>query len=260
MAKEKPKVVILAGGLGTRISEESDYKPKPMVEVGGMPILRHIMAQYAKFGFQDFVVCVGYKGEKIKDYFLNLQQHSSDFSIDYRTGKLSIIGSKSFDWRVTVVDTGTETLTGGRLRRVADLLGNTFFMTYGDGVSTVDIAKQLAFHEAHGRLATVLAVRPPSRFAVLTVNKGNKVVRFEEKPKTEVGWISGGFFVLNKPVLDLIEGDDTIWEKTPLQKLARDGELMSFRHTGFWHAVDTLHDKRQLELAFQKRAGPWRLP
>ncbi len=251
------KVVILAGGLGTRIAEESDVKPKPMIEIGGKPLIHYIMEHYAKFGFKDFIICVGYKGEMIREYFNDLKYRSSKSLYDFTENESAKSYANPNNWTISIIDTGLDTFTGGRLKRVSHLLGDTFFMTYGDGVSTVNIEKQLAFHKSHDKLATILAVHPPSRFAVLKIDSNNKVVRFREKPKSEVGWVNGGFFILQNKVIELIADDNTIWERTPLEQLTEDGELVAFRHTGFWQALDTIHDKRLLEQAYIQRIGPW---
>jgi glucose-1-phosphate cytidylyltransferase len=249
------QLVILAGGLGTRIAEESDTKPKPMVEIGGKPILLHIMEHYSKHGVKEFIICSGYKGYQLKEYFSNFHLHTSDFTVSLLDGIIQIDKQSSPDWKISVVDTGLETMTGGRLKRVRHLLTGTFLMTYGDGLSTANITEELEFHKSHGKLATVLAVRPPSRFAVLDVKDNGRVAQFREKPADEVGWINGGFFVLNPEVIDLIDGDDTTWEQYPLQELASRGELMAFHHEGFWQAVDTIRDKRGLEAMWS--GGLW---
>lgn len=241
------QVVILAGGLGTRIAEESDLRPKPMVEVGGKPLLWHVMKQYADHGFTDFIICVGYKGYQIKEYFANYHRHTSDFSVDLKTGEIEIHPSPTTPWNVTIVDTGQDTMTGGRLKRVSHLLGETFMMTYGDGVSDIDLTRELEFHLNHGKNATIAAVRPPSRFAVLDIESSGKVSTFREKPLDEVGWINGGFFVLSRSVIELIADDSTVWERNPLELLAESDQLQAFKHEGFWHAVDSLRDKRVLE-------------
>lgn len=251
------KLVILAGGFGTRISEESDLRPKPLVEIGGMPIIWHIMSLYAAHGIKDFVICAGYKGYMLKEYFANQMLHQSDIVIDYASGKTEFINARRLDWRVSIIDTGLNSMTGGRLRRVGDLLrGETFCMTYGDGLSDIDITAEIAFHKAHGRKATMAAVAPPGRFGALQL-AGDRVERFVEKPQGGEGLINGGFFVLEPSVLDLIAGDDTIWERAPLETLAETGELQAFRHDGFWQPMDTLRDKRVLEEAWAKGA-PWK--
>ncbi|WP_337186762.1 glucose-1-phosphate cytidylyltransferase [Phenylobacterium sp.] len=253
------KTVILAGGLGTRISEESQFKPKPMIEIGGRPILWHIMRHYAHHGFDDFIVCLGYRGYVVKEYFANYVLHNADLTVDMATGALEYHATNHEPWKVTLVETGSDTMTGGRLKRVAKYLepGRPFFMTYGDGVSDVDLSALLAFHEAHGREATITAVAPPGRFGALDIQDG-RVDRFVEKPPGDQGLINGGFFVLNPAVLDRIDGDPTIWEREPLEGLAADGQLMAFRHDGFWAAMDTLRDKNVLEALWASGEAPWR--
>jgi glucose-1-phosphate cytidylyltransferase len=252
------KAVILAGGLGTRIAEESDTKPKPMVEVGGRPLLWHIMKIYAHHGIKDFVICLGYKGYVIKEFFFNYYRHMSDMRIDLRTGEHQILNSQSEDWRITLVDTGAETMTGGRLKRAAKYLdGETFCLTYGDGLADVDIGAEVAAHRSHGKLATVLAVQPPGRFGVLNIDPARQVTSFVEKPKDEIGWINGGFFVLEPRVIDYVKDDATSWEKEPLMKLAQDGQLNAFNHNGFWQPCDTLRDKRELEALWSTGKAPW---
>lgn len=254
------KAVILAGGLGTRIAEESDTKPKPMVEVGGRPLLWHIMKCYAHHGVKDFVICLGYKGYVIKEFFFNYYRHMADMRIDLKNGEHQILNSQSEDWKVTLVDTGPDTMTGGRLKRVAPYLGTEpFCLTYGDGLSDIDIGAEIAFHRQHGKLATVAAVQPPGRFGVLNIDKDRQVSSFEEKPSDEIGWINGGFFILNPEVIKFIEGDDTSWERAPLTTLAKEGELAAFEHKGFWQACDTLRDKRELEKLWNSGAAPWRV-
>lgn len=254
------KVVILAGGLGTRIAEESDAKPKPMVEVGGRPLLWHIMKTYSHHGFKEFIICLGYKGYVIKEFFSNYYRHMSDLQIDLRTGEHRILNSQSEDWQVTLIDTGPETMTGGRLKRVAPYLGGeTFCLTYGDGLSDIDISAELAFHKSHGKLATVAAVQPPGRFGVLNMDEHHHVSSFEEKPSDEIGWINGGFFILEPEVIDYIAGDATSWEREPLSKLAQDGQLAAFQHTGFWQPCDTLRDKRDLERLWSGGRAPWQV-
>jgi glucose-1-phosphate cytidylyltransferase len=252
------KAVILAGGLGTRIAEESDYKPKPMVEVGGRPLLWHIMKTYAHHGIKEFVICLGYKGYVIKEFFFNYYRHTADLSIDLRTGEHEVLNSQSEDWKVTLIDTGAETMTGGRLKRVAQYLGDsTFCLTYGDGLADVDITAEIAFHRNHGRLVTVAAVQPPGRFGVLNLARDGGVTSFEEKPSDEIGWINGGFFVVEPRAIDYISGDAMSWEQDPLKNLARDGQLAAFTHQGFWQPCDTLRDKRQLEQLWNSGNAPW---
>lgn len=252
------KAVILAGGLGTRMSEETDTKPKPMVEIGGRPLIWHIMKSYSHHGVNDFVVCLGYKGYVIKEYFFNYYRHTSDLEIDLRDGTAKVLSSQSEDWKITLVDTGAETMTGGRLRRVAShLQGGTFCMTYGDGLSDIDIGKEIAFHRAHGKLATVAAVQPPGRFGVLDIADDSQVTAFREKPSDEIGWINGGFFVLEPKAIDYVAGDSTSWEQEPLFALARDRQLAAFEHSGFWKPCDTLRDKREMEALWESGKPPW---
>ncbi|KPB87701.1 Glucose-1-phosphate cytidylyltransferase [Pseudomonas syringae pv. maculicola] len=254
------KAVILAGGLGTRIAEESDTKPKPMVEIGGKPLLWHIMRSYANHGIKDFVICLGYKGYVIKEFFSNYYNHMSDMTIDLATGDQKILNSQAEDWRITSVDTGAETMTGGRLKRVAPYLNNeTFCLTYGDGLSDIDISAEVAFHRQHGKLATVAAVQPPGRFGVLNIDAENNVSSFSEKPADEIGWINGGFFVLEPEVIKYIDGDSISWEREPLTNLAKDGNLCAFQHHGFWQPCDTLRDKRELEALWATNNAPWRI-
>ncbi len=252
------KAAILAGGLGTRLMEETETRPKPMVEIGGKPILWHIMKQYSSHGINEFVVCLGYKGYVVKEYFANYYLHMADVTIDMARNGLEIHRNTAEPWRVTLVDTGAATMTGGRLRRVRDFLGDApFCMTYGDAVSTVDIAASVAFHHAHGKLATVTAVRPPARFGALDLH-GGQVQGFREKPLGEQ-LINGGFFVLQPEALDLIDGDDTTWEQEPMQRLAATGDLQAWRHDGFWQPMDTLREKRLLEDLWQSGRAPWRV-
>jgi glucose-1-phosphate cytidylyltransferase len=252
------KAVILAGGLGTRLSEETNFKPKPMVEVGGRPIMWHIMKLYLQHGVREFIVCCGYKGYLIKEYFANYRLHMSDVTVDMTAGQIRFGNSEAEDWVITLVDTGQTTMTGGRLARVRQHLKDedAFCMTYGDGVSDVDIGATIAFHRAHGRAATVTAVRPPSRFGVLQMI-GDRVSSFAEKPEGD-GWINGGFFVLSPSVLDCIEGDESVWEREPLQKLASDDQLRAYKHDGFWHAMDTLRDRHALESLWSSGDAPWK--
>lgn len=252
------KIVILAGGLGSRLSEETTLRPKPMVEIGGKPLLWHIMNIYAFYGYNEFVLACGYKGELIKEYFSSFVLHNSDLHIDLKTGKQSILNATTPEWKVAVVDTGLETLTGGRLRRLRKWIGNeTFMVTYGDGVGNVDIKALVNFHRKHGKKATVTAVIPPPRFGGLEL-EGDKVSCFTEKPHNTGAWINGGFFVFEPSVLDYIDGDAVSLEREPLERLAADGELMAFRHSGFWHPVDTLRDKHHLENLWNQEA-PWKI-
>jgi glucose-1-phosphate cytidylyltransferase len=253
------KTVILAGGLGTRISEESHLKPKPMIEIGGKPILWHIMKLYSAHGFNDFIVCLGYKGYVVKEYFANYVMHHADLTVDLAKGAIEYHQTKHEPWRVTLVDTGAETMTGGRLKRVAEYLtpGEPFFLTYGDGVADVDLGALAAFHRGHGKAATITAVAPPGRYGALEIDDG-RVQRFIEKPPGDNGLINGGFFVLDPSVIGRIEGDATVWEAAPLEGLAAAGELMAFRHDGFWAAMDTLRDKNILESLWASGEAPWR--
>jgi glucose-1-phosphate cytidylyltransferase len=253
------KAVILAGGLGTRISEETALRPKPMVEIGGMPILWHILKGYSFHGVNDFVICLGYRGYMIKEYFANYFLHMSDVTIDLSNNQLSVHHKHAEPWRITLVDTGIDTQTGGRLGRVRDYLdGDTFCFTYGDGVADIDIGAELAFHREAGTMATMCAVQPPGRFGALDID-GNRITRFEEKPSGDGSWINGGFFVLEPGVLDYIEGDDTVWERAPLERLAREGQLSAFAHHGFWQPMDTLRDRTKLEELWQSGAAPWKV-
>ncbi len=254
------KAVILAGGLGTRISEESHLRPKPMIEIGGRPILWHVMKIYAHHGVTDFVICLGYKGYMIKEFFANYLLHASDVTIDASTGEITYHHSTAEPWRVTMVDTGDGTQTGGRLKRVREYLdpAEPFCFTYGDGVSDVDIMAEIAFHRAHGREATVTSVVPPGRYGALEIVEG-AVREFREKPPGDNARINGGFFILNPSVVDRIEGDATSFEDAPLESLAADGELMAWTHDGFWHPMDTLRDKNHLEALWSSGAAPWRV-
>ena len=253
------KVVILAGGLGTRISEESHLKPKPMIEIGGRPILWHLMKVFSEHGFNDFIICLGYKGYVIKEYFANYVLHNADLTVDLAKGSVEYHATNHEPWRVTLVNTGEETMTGGRLKRVADYLppGEPFFLTYGDGVADVDLNALVAFHKAHGKQATVTAVAPPGRFGALEIVEGG-VKRFIERPPGDNGLINGGFFVLQPEVVDRIAGDATTFEAGPLESLARDGQLMARPHDGFWAAMDTLRDKNHLESLWASGQAPWR--
>lgn len=252
------KVVILAGGLGTRISEESHLRPKPMIEIGGRPMLWHIMKTYSSFGHHDFVICLGYRGYLIKEYFANYFLHMSDVTFDMVHNRMEVHQNNAEPWRVTLVDTGEGTMTGGRLKRVAAYLdGDDFCFTYGDGVSDIDINALVDFHRRGRRLATLTAVQPPGRFGALSV-EGDRVASFQEKPQGDGAWINGGFFVLSPRVLDYIDGDDTVWERGPMERLARDGQLSAHTHGGFWHAMDTLRDKNYLEELWALGRAPWK--
>ncbi len=253
------KAVILAGGLGTRISEETQVRPKPMVEIGGRPVLWHIMKIYSAHGIHDFVICLGYKGYVIKEYFANYFLHMSDVTFDMKDNRMEVHQRHADPWRVTLVDTGESTMTGGRLKRVREYVGGeTFCFTYGDGLSNVDIAKLLAFHRDAGTLATVTAVQPPGRFGALDVER-NLITGFKEKPHGDGGWINGGFFVLASGVFDYIDGDASTWEREPLERLARDGQLSAYRHRGFWQPMDTLRDRTLLEGLWTSERAPWKV-
>jgi glucose-1-phosphate cytidylyltransferase len=252
------KAVILAGGLGTRISEETTLRPKPMIEIGGKPVLWHILKIYSHYGINDFIICLGYKGYMVKEYFANYFLHTSDVTFDISRNEMQVHHRHAEPWRVTLVDTGEHTQTGGRLKRVAEFLNDgTFCFTYGDGLSNVDIAAELAFHRERGTLATVCAVQPPGRFGTLDID-GNRITRFAEKPQGEGSWINGGFFVLEPDVLRYADNDDTIWEREPLEALARDGQLSAYTHDGFWLPMDTLRDKIRLEELWQSGSAPWK--
>jgi glucose-1-phosphate cytidylyltransferase len=252
------KTILLAGGLGTRLSEETQLKPKPMVEIGGIPILVHIMRCYAAHGFSQFVVALGYKGEVVKDYFLNYHLRNSDLLINLATGKVDYSQRMKEDLAVELVDTGDKTMTGGRLHRLESLLrpGGTFMLTYGDGVSDVDISALVAFHRKHGKIATVTAVRPAARFGAM-VFEGDRVASFKEKPQASEGWINGGFFVFEPKVFDYLHGDETVLEQDPLEKLAKDGQLMAYKHPGFWQPMDTIRDRDALNELWRAGNAPW---
>jgi len=254
------KAVILAGGLGTRISEETHLKPKPLIEIGGRPILWHIMKNYSAYGVNEFVICCGYKGYLIKEYFANYFLHMSDVTFDMTSNQMQVHQQKAEPWKVTLIDTGEDTLTGGRLKRVADYVKgeDSFCFTYGDGVSNVDIRASVEFHKFHGKLATVTAVLPPGRFGALD-RIGDQVIGFVEKPRGEGGVINGGFFVLSPKVIDFIAGDQTSWEGEPLIKLAQQGEMMAFEHQGFWQPMDTLREKMHLEELWASGKAPWKI-
>jgi glucose-1-phosphate cytidylyltransferase len=253
------KVAILAGGYGTRLAEETEIRPKPMVEIGGKPILWHIMMHYAYYGFKDFVIALGYKGEAIKKYMVDYCSLNSDLTIDLKSGRIQTEQGDKPDWMVKLVDTGTNTQTGGRIKRLAKHLGNeTFMLTWGDGVSDVNLNDLLAFHRSHGKLATMTAVRPPARYGHLSI-ENSRIVEFTEKPQTGEGWINGAFFVLEPGVFDYIDGDDIVWEKEPLERLAKDGQLMAYQHSSFWQCMDTLREKYILEKLWQSGNAPWKI-
>ncbi len=254
------KTVILAGGLGTRLAEETQVKPKPMVEIGGKPMLWHLMNLYAAHGFSEFIVALGYKGECIKDYFLNFYALNNDLTIDLCRAGAAVHHRRQPAWRVHLVDTGLATGTGGRIKRLGGWIGNeTFLLTYGDGVADINLCDLLAFHRSHGKLATVSAVRPPARFGGLRTNSGGQIAEFTEKPQAGEGWINGGFFVLEPGVADFIEGDETVWEHDPLEALAREGELMAYYHEGFWQPMDTVREKLLLEKLWDSGHAPWKV-
>jgi len=255
------KVVILAGGFGTRISEESDLKPKPMIEIGGKPILWHIMKIYSHYGFNDFIICCGYKGYVIKDYFHHYYLHQTDITIDLRKNEIEYHDSSSEPWRVTLVDTGLNTMTGGRIKRIQPFVGDEpFMLTYGDGVSNIDIQALLDFHKQHKRLATLTAVQPSGKFGALSIDNRNAVMQFQEKPKGDGAWINGGFFVCEPGIFEYIRsGDETIWERQPLEDLSKDGQLGAYKHEGFWQPMDTLRDKNELERLWANGNAPWKV-
>ena len=254
------KVVILAGGFGTRISEESHLKPKPMIEIGEKPILWHIMKEYSHFGFNDFIVCLGYKGSMIKDFFAHYYLYQSDVTIDLSKDDFTYHRSNSEPWKVTLAETGLTTMTGGRIKRVKDYISNeTFLLTYGDGVSDVDIADTVRFHKAHGKLATMTTVNVASRFGVIQPDKDGRVRRFREKAASDGSLINAGYMVCEPGVLDYIAGDETVFEREPLEKLAKDGQLMAYRHEGFWHCMDTMRDKEYLEELWQTGRAQWKV-
>lgn len=253
------KAVILAGGFGTRLSEETEVRPKPMVEVGGKPILWHIMKIYQSYGIDEFIICLGYKGYAIKEYFSNYFMHMSDVTIDFSTGERIIHDNYSEPWKVTLVETGDHSMTGGRLRRVRKYIGDEdFCFTYGDGVADIDVKALLEFHKSHGKLATMTATQPPGRFGSIDI-LGGAVKHFQEKPQGDGGWINGGFFVLNPRVIDYIDGDGCVWENEPLRQLVADNQLAAFQHRGFWQCMDTLRDKHSLEKLWQSGKAPWKV-
>ncbi len=253
------KTIILAGGLGTRLSEETTVRPKPMVEIGGIPILLHILNIYHAYGFSDFIVACGYKGEVIKDFFANFQTRNTDWSIRLADGERTLLRNRVPDWTVSPVDTGAKTMTGGRIKQLQRIVGNsTFMVTYGDGVADIDIGKLVEHHRSHGKLATLTAVHPPARFGCLELD-GERVSAFAEKPQTSEGWINGGFFVFEPQVFDYLDGDDCMLEKTPLERLARDGQLVAYMHDRFWQPMDTLRDKQLLEELWNSNRAPWKV-
>jgi glucose-1-phosphate cytidylyltransferase len=254
------KIVILAGGLGTRLSEETASKPKPLVKIGDMPILWHIMKIYSHYGFNDFIICCGYKGYLIKEFFANYYLHTSDISINLSSGRVEVINKKAEPWRVTLIDTGENTMTGGRLKRIErHLEGDTFMATYGDGLSNIDISKLYEFHKSHGRLATLSAVSPPGRFGALTIDESDYINEFLEKPEGDGGLINGGFFVFNREFLNTIEGDDSVLEQYPLSSLANNNQLKAFKHNDFWRPMDTLRDKVYLDQLWNSGNAPWKV-
>ena len=254
------KVVILAGGLGTRLSEETEIRPKPMVEIGGKPILWHVMKIYSSQGFNEFIICLGYKGFLIKEYFANYFLHLSDVTIELATGKINVHNCKSEDIKLTLIDTGISTQTGGRIKRVKEYIGNeTFMLTYGDGLADVNIKNLLKLHKANKKLATVTAVRPPGRFGSIMLGDHNEVVKFEEKPSGDGGWINGGFFVLEPEILNYIEDDNTYWEREPMVKLASEVQLSAYEHYGFWKPMDTIRDKTELQNMWDSGKAPWKI-
>ncbi len=255
------KAVLLAGGFGTRISEESQFRPKPMIEIGGMPILWHIMKLYSKYGFNEFIICAGYKQHVIKEWFADYFLHTSDITFDFtQDNKIIVHNKRTEQWKVTVVDTGLSTMTGGRIKRVRSFIGNEpFFMTYGDGVSDVDISALLKFHRSHGKLATMSAVKPDSRFGVLDLSADNQVNAFREKSDIDSGYINAGFMVLEPKVLDYIKDDTIMFEREPLERLSAEGQLMCYKHRGFWQCMDTLRDKEKLEKLWSENKAPWKV-
>lgn len=253
------KVVILAGGLGTRLSEETDVKPKPMVEIGGMPILWHIMKIYSSYGFNDFIVCLGYKGYIIKEYFANYFLHQSDVTISLKDNSVKVHNSEAEPWNITLVETGKDSMTGGRIRRIKTYVDNeTFMLTYGDGVSSVDVGDLVAFHKAGHKLCTVTSVQPSGRFGLLNIGDDNEVHSFYEKPKGDGAWINGGYFVCEPGIFDYLENDQTVWEKEPMEKLATAGQMQAYRHDGFWRPMDTLKDKIDLNELWDQNKAPWK--
>lgn len=254
------KVVILAGGLGTRLSEETGIKPKPMVEIGGMPVLWHIMKIYSAHGFNDFVICLGYKGYVIKEYFANYFLHKSDVTIDLSNNSVHVHDSQAEPWKITLVDTGVNSMTGGRIKRIKQHVNNEpFFLTYGDGVSDINVKALLDFHKKHKKICTVTSVQPSGRFGALTLSEDNQVHSFLEKPKGDGSWINGGFFVCEPTVFDYIKGDDTVWEKEPMEQIAHEGQMFAYKHNGFWRPMDTLKDKNDLNDMWETSQALWKI-
>jgi glucose-1-phosphate cytidylyltransferase len=252
------KVVILAGGLGSRISEESVLKPKPLIEIGGRPIIWHIMKQYSYYGFNDFVICCGYKGYLIKEYFVNYSLHTTDITVNVRSNKIKVHRKTTEPWNITMVNTGEDSLTGDRIREIKNFVDGDFCLTYGDGVSSVNIKETIKFHKKNKKIATVVAVKPTGRFGAITLN-GSLVKKFFEKPKGDGAWVNGGFFVLNKKIFNYLSDKNCIWEKEPLEKIAKDNQLVAYKHEGFWHAMDTLRDKNYLEEIWNSNQAPWKI-
>ena len=254
------KVVILAGGKGTRIQEESLIKPKPLIEIGSKPIIWHIMKTYSHYGFKEFVICCGYKGYLIKEYFANFSLHNSDATIDIKKNEIKVHKNNNEDWKITLIDTGDDSLTGGRILRIKDFVGEEFLLTYGDGVADVNISKLIEYHKINKKIATMTVVQPQGRFGVVEFNtKNNLIENFSEKLKGDGAWINGGFFVLNKKIFDYLKDDFTIWEKEPLEKLSKENQLVAFKHDNFWYPMDTMRDKDYLENLWEKNEAPWKL-
>ena len=254
------KVVILAGGRGTRIQEESLIKPKPLIEIGSKPIIWHIMKTYSHYGFKEFVICCGYKGYLIKEYFANFSLHNSDVTIDIKKNEIKVHKNNNEDWKITLIDTGDDSLTGGRILRIKDFVDEEFLLTYGDGVADVNISKLIEHHKINKKIATMTVVQPQGRFGVVEFNtKNNLIENFSEKLKGDGAWINGGFFVLNKKIFDYLKDDFTIWEKEPLEKLSKENELVAFKHDNFWYPMDTMRDKDYLENLWEKNEAPWKL-
>ncbi len=252
------KAVILAGGQGTRISEETHLKPKPMIEIGGKPILWHILKTYSAYDVNEFIICLGYKGYQIKEYFANYYLHESDLTIDIQKNSLEIHETKADPWKITLIDTGDNSMTGGRIKRISKYLDDTFCLTYGDGLADVNISQIISSHKKNNTLATLTAVQPQGKFGAITIQDG-KVKTFEEKPKGDAGWVNGGFFVLEPSIVDYIQGDDTMFEREPLQQLTKENQLSVYHHGGFWHPMDTLSDKNKLEKLWSKGNAPWKV-